>query len=267
MKTLRTLSLIDNPAEGDFWEWEAPVPDACYVIGVDPAQGRSRTQGDHTCISIWRRFTSRMEQVGEWYGRVEPSIQAELIHSFCLRYRGYESAALLNVERNIAEAIIMGLRDQEFPEEALFIPKPTTSKTMGVDEGRIFFHKHASNEQYLFDSFVGHAEAGDIVMRSMYLWEEVYSLREEQRKRTGTVTVPTGGKDRTVAMLMAMVAHLQTPYQEAPVVIERKVEYPPQGVDPDAWREKHGQSVPVQDDWGDMDGVPDYSESYGMGGD
>jgi hypothetical protein len=45
--------------------WEYPHPDGMYVIGADPAGGRSELSNHH-CCSVWRVFADKMVQVAEW---------------------------------------------------------------------------------------------------------------------------------------------------------------------------------------------------------
>lgn len=45
--------------------WEKPHPEGQYVIGVDPAGGRSEVSNMHAC-SVWRCFADKMVQVAEW---------------------------------------------------------------------------------------------------------------------------------------------------------------------------------------------------------
>lgn len=45
--------------------WEHPHPEGHYVIGVDPAGGRSELSNNH-CVSVWRCFADKMVQVAEW---------------------------------------------------------------------------------------------------------------------------------------------------------------------------------------------------------
>jgi hypothetical protein len=45
--------------------WEQPSADATYVIGCDPAMGRS-DQNDRHAISVWRCFADRLVQVAEY---------------------------------------------------------------------------------------------------------------------------------------------------------------------------------------------------------
>ena len=45
--------------------WEQPVADGQYIIGVDPAGGRSEVNNYH-CASVWRAFADKLVQVAEW---------------------------------------------------------------------------------------------------------------------------------------------------------------------------------------------------------
>lgn len=45
--------------------WEEPHPEGEYVIGVDPALGRSEDSNNH-CVSVWRCFADKLVQVAEW---------------------------------------------------------------------------------------------------------------------------------------------------------------------------------------------------------
>ncbi len=45
--------------------WEKPHPEGIYVIGVDPAGGRSEVSNYH-CASVWRVFADKIVQVAEW---------------------------------------------------------------------------------------------------------------------------------------------------------------------------------------------------------
>lgn len=63
-----TMESITDPArrnEVELRVWEQPVANATYVIGVDPAMGRSDNKDRHA-ISIWRCFADRLVQVAEY---------------------------------------------------------------------------------------------------------------------------------------------------------------------------------------------------------
>jgi hypothetical protein len=45
--------------------WEHPHPEGMYIIGVDPALGRSEMSNNH-CCSVWRAFADKLVQVAEW---------------------------------------------------------------------------------------------------------------------------------------------------------------------------------------------------------
>ena len=45
--------------------WEKPVPEGVYIIGVDPAGGRSEESNNHACCVV-RAFADKLVQVAEW---------------------------------------------------------------------------------------------------------------------------------------------------------------------------------------------------------
>ena len=49
----------------DLRVWEEPRTDAVYVMGVDPAYGRSDTAAEHA-ISVWRCYADKLVQVAEY---------------------------------------------------------------------------------------------------------------------------------------------------------------------------------------------------------
>lgn len=60
-----TQLLNANPRTADLTVWEQPVPGAFYVVGGDPAEGNS-ANADDFCLSVWRCYADRMEQVAEY---------------------------------------------------------------------------------------------------------------------------------------------------------------------------------------------------------
>jgi hypothetical protein len=63
----RVEALTDEPRDGQIKlrVWEHPHPEGWYVIGADPAGGRSEVSNYH-CASVWRVFADKMVQVAEW---------------------------------------------------------------------------------------------------------------------------------------------------------------------------------------------------------
>ena len=65
---ISTINEITNPIPQDQIKlrvWEPPRPEGVYVIGVDPAGGRSEDSNNH-CCSVWRVFADKMVQTAEW---------------------------------------------------------------------------------------------------------------------------------------------------------------------------------------------------------
>ena len=55
----------NDPESLDLKVWEAPKRNGVYVIGVDPAYGRSE-DADRSVISVWRCFADKLVQVAEY---------------------------------------------------------------------------------------------------------------------------------------------------------------------------------------------------------
>jgi hypothetical protein len=192
-----------------------------------------------------------MEQVAEVYDRIQPNETGKLTAKLGRWY----NEALLNVERNIAEGVILGLRAEEYPEECFYFHRILKSTT-GSNEERLFFNKTFASEAELFETFIDMAEHGGILMRSKALFEELQGLRES-KTRTGRTHVETNGKDRAIACLMAAIAHKNWHFNPPDASPDVEDESPPWGVDPNAWREKRGLEKSEGEDWGDLGGIPE----------
>lgn len=65
---LSKVEPITDRVDPDFIKlrvWEKPVPEGQYVIGVDPAGGRSELSNNH-CCEVFRVFADKLVQVAEW---------------------------------------------------------------------------------------------------------------------------------------------------------------------------------------------------------
>lgn len=58
----------------DLRVWEKPKPNGVYVIGVDPAYGRSE-DADRSVISVWRCYSDKLVQVAEYATPIPDSRQ------------------------------------------------------------------------------------------------------------------------------------------------------------------------------------------------
>lgn len=239
--------------EGPLVTWRDPEPGALYVIGVDPTLARDpRKESDHCCISVWRRWPHLLEQVAELYDRIQPNIAGRTAALMGFHY----NTALINVERNIMEGVLLGLRAKEYPEEQFYLHRRLKSSTGQMEEA-LFFNKSIQSEAELFETMIELADTGCLTIRSKELHDEFEGLRETLT-RTGRPHVETNGKDRVVAALMAMVAHRNWAFNPEDAGASAADEQPPWGVDPNAWREKRNLKKP-REDWGDLGGIPKFS--------
>ena len=63
--TSMRVKKVTSIDEADLRVWEEPNPRGKYVIGVDPAYGRSE-EADRSVISVWRCYADRLVQVAEY---------------------------------------------------------------------------------------------------------------------------------------------------------------------------------------------------------
>lgn len=74
--------------------WHEPVDGATYVIGFDPAYGRT-DHGDRSAISVWRCFADRMVQCAEYADNKVETHQAAWVLAFLA---GIYKDCLVNIE-------------------------------------------------------------------------------------------------------------------------------------------------------------------------
>lgn len=67
------IEQVARPHEAELRVWEEPVPNARYVMGVDPAYGRS--DNDNHAIQVCRCYADKLEQVAEYATSVPETYQ------------------------------------------------------------------------------------------------------------------------------------------------------------------------------------------------
>jgi hypothetical protein len=83
--------------------WEEPKPTGRYVIGVDPAWGRTE-HGDNHCASVWRCFSDRLVQVAEFNTK---DIEIKQFAWVLCHLAGAYQDSIINVELNGPGRLIM----------------------------------------------------------------------------------------------------------------------------------------------------------------
>jgi hypothetical protein len=232
--------------DGELCVWEKPIEGREYVIGCDPSLGRVWSEGaDKSAICVLKRCQGKkLEQVAEWYGRWPIGRMGEVIATLGRAYGGWvdvdgreHGCAMINIERNLMDTAKYGLCEtQGYGEEFLFIPREHRSVLPGMP--KVFFTTKSSDTQhYLVNTLIDYMDRGALILRSKPTIEEMVGLEKDERG-----TVHTRGKDRSVAVIMAVVAdHELLPcadYDAATRVVT--VEDCPVGVDPVGWKRLHG---------------------------
>lgn len=70
-----------SPEQIQLRVWEKPHPDGMYVIGVDPAGGRSEDSNNHAA-SVWRCFADKIVQVAEWADNIPETRHAAWVTAY-----------------------------------------------------------------------------------------------------------------------------------------------------------------------------------------
>lgn len=231
---MKQIDLFDSP-NGEFSVWEEPVPDAEYIIGADIAKGldiREKTQrSDHSTFCILKRLPAGLEQVAEGYIRCETSYFGLVLATFGFWY----NTALLNPERNIAEGVTAGLMMADYPQDKWYQP-PVSLSVVGAQQTKYFFAKTKASQGQLLTTTIDYCARGSLLLRSEPLLTELRGLQYVDNRN-----VNTNGKDRSIALMMGVIADATT---DPPVLVRRvdKREAPPtpHGKDPATWKEMHG---------------------------
>lgn len=241
---MRHVKLFED-VKGDFKVWEEPVPGASYVLGADVALARDTwkntgskgVDGDSSTIIILRRDQFRLVQVFQGRSRMEAGMFGEIIAAWGTHY----NKALINIERNLADAPFASLSRAGYPLERLYV-QPETLSSLGGVGSRYFTTKSHANSKYLLDTLIDYlttftSEGGaKLVLRSSELMAE---LRKISKDATGRME-STNGKDLAVALMMAVVADSTTPAEFVPLPPAAKPPKPPWNVDQDEWKREHG---------------------------
>lgn len=88
------LQQVTNSWEADLRVWEEPVPDAEYVMGIDPAYGRNDNKDRHS-IEVYRCYADRLVQVAEFATATPESYVACWVMA---HLAGYYHNVILNLE-------------------------------------------------------------------------------------------------------------------------------------------------------------------------
>lgn len=74
--------------------WEEPVPEGWYIIGVDPAGGRSELSNNHS-INVWRAFGDKLVQVAEWADNIPDTRHCAWV---CAYLAGWYQNCRINID-------------------------------------------------------------------------------------------------------------------------------------------------------------------------
>lgn len=186
----------DSAAEADLRVWEEPRKGARYVIGGDPAYGRSAT-ADRQAISVWRCFADKLIQVAEF---ATPHPEAIQFAWALAHLAGCYRDCVVNIEINGPGAVVMEeIRHlkQQIAYGRLRGAADDLQITNALDNARWFlFHRPDSpSGGYMFNtrttdtvkaevygSFRDHYNTEALLVRSLPLLDEMRTLVQNEHK-------------------------------------------------------------------------------------
>jgi len=195
------------------------------VFGGDVALGGTDSSDLCSGVILRRGAGHTLVQVAEYADRVEPYTFGELAAVACLRY----NEALVNIERNMGLGALTAMQHCEYPEHMLYVP-PVAGSLSGNVERRYWLQTTATSKKFILDTLCDYMARKALWLRSKTLLEELAKLVKDERNAP-----VLNGKDRSVALLMAVYADSTTPLAMAdePRPAQKR---PPYGVDPYLWK-------------------------------
>lgn len=100
---LHAMGEEDDASDIELRVWEEPARDGKYVIGCDPAWGRTE-HGDRTCVSVWRCYADKIVQVAEYASN---QTEVKYVAWILAHLSGAYGDCIVNVELGGGGRIIM----------------------------------------------------------------------------------------------------------------------------------------------------------------
>ena len=193
---------------GPYMEYESPLPDAIYAIGVDPAGYAAR---DHASFHVLKCYRGEWTQVATYADHTDPLKFTDAVLKAAERY----NKALVVVESNgVGQAVLSLLNERDYSNiyyEARFKPGFTsTSKSLDEATG------------WLIDALMD-----ELVLHDKQTIEQLQSYKHDKRIEEGANAELIRGStsnrrrerhhwDKVSALLMAIVGARYLPSREKP---------------------------------------------------
>lgn len=200
--------------------WEEPKQPARYVIGVDPAYGRSEL-ADRSVVSVWRCFADKLVQVAE-YATADP--EARQVAWVMAHLAGCYRDCMINLETNGPGALVM--QELRYLREQMTTgPLRAAAQSLDIAESlnnaRWFLWsrqdvlsptyqyntKTTANEKArVYGSLRDEYNSEAAIIRSVPLLEEMQTLRQDGLK------IEASGRnkdDRVMAAALANISWVQ----------------------------------------------------------
>jgi hypothetical protein len=139
--------------------WEYPHPDGVYVIGADPAGGRSELSNHH-CVAVYRVFADKMVQVAEWADGIPETRHCAWVLAYLAgQYRNCRIN--IDLTGGIGSAIMQSfddlrvrMRSELYQAEIRLAAERDIAQKLEADPTRPPRPEHAPPGQFEFDDFL-----------------------------------------------------------------------------------------------------------------
>lgn len=218
-----------SSSKGELRVWEKPREGEQYIIGCDPSLGRgTKAAADRSSICVMRRAPiKRLIQVADFTCKWRASDVGYAIAALGQWYNW----AIINIERNYSDTPRFTLEQSGYPLEHFFIPVHERNPAKGL-EVSYFTNKHGATQDHILDTFEEYLARDAMELRSAPLLAELRKLTKDERGK-----VATGGKDRAIAAMMAVMADQGTACDYTPQTVTEYVEEKcPPGIDNHLWK-------------------------------
>lgn len=206
----------ESPDDVELRVWQEPKGPARYVIGIDPAYGRSEL-ADRSVVSVWRCFADKLVQVAEYATAAPEARQCAWIMA---HLAGCYRDCTLNLEVNGPGALVQQeiryLR-QQMEYGALRAPAIALDVAESLNSARWFLWTRvdALNPSYSYNTRTTASEKARIygglrdsynseqlIVRSVPLLDEMTTLRQDGLK------IEASGRNKDDRVFAAGLAHM-----------------------------------------------------------
>jgi hypothetical protein len=200
--------------------WEAPVPGAVYVIGVDTAKGMvgpsgSNRTGDASAASVLKverhGIGIKATMVAQYYGWINMFDYAEEVHKLANYYN--EALVVIELTGGYGEAVMLRLR-QDLYYWNIFRDEANHAQALPAQAGRFGIETNMRTKPYMVAAMQQFVKDGMIEIPCKGTLSEMLSFEQERTERN--LVAPRyrgvgGAKDDRIMSLIIAVSVIAQP--------------------------------------------------------